>query len=249
MHRNAGAVALILALLSAPALAESRIEQIVVLPVVVTEGIDASKGPLLDDMLLTELGKRCPEQIKILGAKDVANLLGHEEQKQLLGCEDDSCLIEIGNAMGASHLFSTTAGRIGDQLVVSGTLLDVRTASALHRETLYPEGSEEAIIVAMSDLSERVSTSESWRQGTAWTRAGIDPLLWGGVGAAGAGALAAGGFGIATYLINENMAPREVGYKDRAYAGLATIIGTVVGGLALATGAAMVALSQYGEQE
>ena len=43
----------------------------------------------------------------------------------MLGCDDSSCLIEIGHALGASHIFSTSIGRIGGRIVVNGTLLDV----------------------------------------------------------------------------------------------------------------------------
>jgi len=151
---------------SAPAATE--VKQVVVLPVVVTGGIEQSEGTLVDDMMLTELSRRAESKIKIIGSKDVTAMLGHEQQKQILGCTDSACLVEIGNALGASHMISTSLGKLGARFVFNLTLLDVTSASAVHRDSLYLGSTEEELIDAVGKLTDNLVASEGWRAAAAW---------------------------------------------------------------------------------
>ncbi|MFH1810449.1 MAG: hypothetical protein ABIJ09_17040 [Pseudomonadota bacterium] len=247
MHRPPIAILVVLsgALQVTTLRAQTPITRIVVLPVVVSAGVDPAKGPLLDDMLLTALTRRTPAQIQVVGSKDVVSVLGHEEQKQLLGCSDQSCLAEIGSALGASHILSATVGRIGEKIVVSGTLLDVSNATAVHRETLYLGETEEELIEAMTTLSDKMAASPGWRAGV--TSSGTvdpqsSPLLWGGVALAGVGLLTATGLGAATAVINGNLDQRSADYKSQSLLGLGTLAGASMGGVALLAGMALVAV-------
>jgi len=247
---------------SGSAQAATEIEQIVVLPVVVTAGIAPDKGPLLDGILINEVSKRAPEKIKLLGSKDVSALLGHEQQKQMLGCDDQSCLVEIGNALGASHLLSLTMGRIGQKFIINTTLLDVASTDAVFRDTVYLGETEEELLQGVATLSDRLALAQGWQGAVIAAQrdsrsasevdsaevkdAGeISPLLWIGTGVAGVGLLAAGGFGIATFLINDHVAQnRETEDTSGAStAGLGTIIGTGLGGVAVAAGAILAGLA------
>jgi hypothetical protein len=237
---------------------------------VVTTGIEAAKGPLLDDMLLTELSKRTPRAIRLIGARDVTAVLGMESQKQLAGCTESSCLIEIGNALGASHLLSVSLGRIGKQVVLNGTLLDVKHADAVYRDTLYLGETEDALIDGVRKLATGLVASSGWRDGAAWTgevslgnaaaaaadsaskgaAAGPPWVLIGGI-TAGAGVLAAAGLGATALLLNDyvekNRTQQDVG--NAAVAGIGALVGSGVGGAAALGGCVMLAIGLFGQGE
>ena len=40
-------------------------------------------------------------------------MLSMEQQKQALGCDDDSCLAQLGGALGVPYLFSADVGALG----------------------------------------------------------------------------------------------------------------------------------------
>ena len=135
------------------------------------KSLNAAQGPLVDDMLLTELTRRSPRQIKLVGAKDVTAVIGVEQQKQLLGCSDSACLVEIGSALGASHMLNSTLGKLGSKFVLNVTLLEVSNAQALHRDSLYLEGNEDALIGGVVQLTTRLTASEGWLEGARWAAA------------------------------------------------------------------------------
>src|SRR4051812_29987801 len=52
--------------------------------------------------------------LKVITARDIATVLGLERQKQLLGCASDgnSCIGELGNALGAKGILNGSLARI-----------------------------------------------------------------------------------------------------------------------------------------
>lgn len=55
------------------------------------------------------------------------------DRQRCLGDEDLSCLVELGGALGADHLVAGGVTRLGDSFVLHLALLDILTATALHR--------------------------------------------------------------------------------------------------------------------
>jgi len=53
-------------------------------------------------------------RVEVTTAGDVAQLLGAERQKQLLGCGSESCLAELANALGTDGLLVGSITRSGD---------------------------------------------------------------------------------------------------------------------------------------
>jgi len=197
---------------SAPA-----ITQVVVLPFAIDQSIDPKVGVLLDEVFLSELGGLKPAAIKLVGSSDVTAVIGLEQQRQLAGCTDASCLIEIGNALGASHVIAPTLGKIGDQYLVGAKLLATKDANVLFRKVLYTEASEKPMLLGVRQIAGELAVSQSWAGSDriATTAApsigatsqpapeGPGALFWTGAIMAGAGALAAVGLGATALALDQ----------------------------------------------
>jgi TolB-like protein len=94
--------------------------------------VPQARADLLSEVALTEAARF--KAVEVMGQSDVAALLGHERQKELLGCkEDSSCMAEIGGAMGAAWLLVGSVGRIGQATRVDLKLIEVAKARVLDR--------------------------------------------------------------------------------------------------------------------
>lgn len=65
------------------------------------------------------------EGLEVTTSAQVAAVLGLERQKQLLGCADTGCVVELANALGVDAILQGTVARLG-----TVTQLDVRLVSA-----------------------------------------------------------------------------------------------------------------------
>jgi TolB-like protein len=127
-------MALLMLMLSAPALASERVRVVVL-------GFDGSTealrrlGASVAEQVLTELGRA--EQIEAMGASDVQTLLGLERQKSMLGCADSSktCLTEISAALGAPWLLTGSLASYG-----KATRLDVKLIRARDGKAVFRDG-------------------------------------------------------------------------------------------------------------
>lgn len=60
--------------------------------------------------------------LEVITRTDLRNLMGLETEKQLMGCESDSCLAEISDALGADLVYFIGVEQLGESIVVSSTL-------------------------------------------------------------------------------------------------------------------------------
>lgn len=64
----------------------------------------------------------------VMGMDEVRALLEQEAQKQLAGCDGESCMSELADALGAELVVSARIAQIGDQVAVSFRRFDNRDA-------------------------------------------------------------------------------------------------------------------------
>ncbi|MFT7578893.1 MAG: TolB-like protein, partial [Myxococcota bacterium] len=110
-----------------------------------THGVDPALGKNLTELLTLEL--KTFKGMGVVSRSEIQTLLQLETQKQLLGCEDSGCLVEIGGALGVDYLVSGSVGRLGDAYVITLKLMDVHEAHVVNRvsESLRSEASELAL--------------------------------------------------------------------------------------------------------
>lgn len=80
--------------------------------------------------LLTERVKTADASFKIYSQADLERVVSEERQKQLVGCADESCLIELSDALGARYIISGRVDRFGDRYVLIANIYDKNEAKA-----------------------------------------------------------------------------------------------------------------------
>lgn len=108
---------------------------------------DADSAALLTEMVTAALGKE--QKLDVLASADVRRQLEVESSKQVLGCaEEQSCLAEIANAMGARYVVYGKLGMLDDVVVLTLHLFDSEKAQAAGRVVVKDKG--------LSALSDKV---------------------------------------------------------------------------------------------
>jgi hypothetical protein len=125
---------------------------VAVLDLEVIEGVSAGVGKMLNQVMMQRLNasKRFSS---LLGMGDIREMLDMESQKAALGCEQESCLAEIGGALGVPLLVVPSLGKLADVYLLTLKINDVESAKVsvrLSRE-LNGEGELLEAMKAMVD--------------------------------------------------------------------------------------------------
>lgn len=104
--------------------------------------------PVVTEVLTTEVA-RSGVFDEVLAGRDIQQMLTFEEKKQMLGCDDESCLAEIGGALGVDRLIVPQVARVSDAWIVTLKQIHIRGASTEHRVYERFIGDESALIEGM----------------------------------------------------------------------------------------------------
>ena len=116
---------------------------VVVLDVRDTSGNQGALARQLTAIVVSEVGRA--GNVDVVSNADVMQQLSLEKQRKLLGCNDEGCLTEIGNALGADYLVATSLGRIGTRWRVDLRLVHTSTARAVASVGDFVSGTEDAL--------------------------------------------------------------------------------------------------------
>ncbi|MEL6547673.1 MAG: hypothetical protein AAFQ82_23820, partial [Myxococcota bacterium] len=72
-------------------------------------------------------------RFKGVGMRDLEALLNAEQQRDLLGCDDVSCIAEIAGAMNTDYLLRSTVGRVAGEHAVHLSLIDQKSTDVVSR--------------------------------------------------------------------------------------------------------------------
>lgn len=98
--------------------------QLFVAGVKAERGVDAGLARVIGDLLLDECSKT--SRYRVVGGSDIEAMLTAEQQKQIAGCTDTSCVAEILGAMGAEHVMAATLGRIGSSYFIALKIVNTK---------------------------------------------------------------------------------------------------------------------------
>ena len=128
MHAVIAAVAVLLA-------ADGEKPKLLVLDVQAVGGADAALAQAITQAVISEAENK--GFYTVLSSRDLANLVGIDRQKQLMGsCEDSSsCMTELGGALNARYVLAGNVSRFGDALQLNLQLFDNKKAQVVHRAT------------------------------------------------------------------------------------------------------------------
>lgn len=114
------------------------------------------KVPLLTPVIVAELAKH-PE-LQVISSQEIASALGLARQRQLLGCAEDSCLAEIGGALGVDYLVSSSLGRIGTRYRLDLRLVRASNAGIVASAGDFISGNDDALADATVRLSDLLAS-------------------------------------------------------------------------------------------
>lgn len=97
----------------------------------------------------------------VIGSSDITSMLSlQEERVKLTGCMDDSCLAEIGGALGVQLMVTSRVGAVGDQYVVSLNLLNVHKAKVVGRTSEMVPRDDSKLIAALTEAVKKVTSGD-----------------------------------------------------------------------------------------
>ena len=136
---------LLIALITGPALAEEA-EQIsvAVLEFSTKGGITQKQMDALGDMLVSEI--RGLGKYSVIGATDIRATLQLEERRRILGCDDESCIAEVGGALGVHWIVVGNIGLFGKTYLMNLKLLDARQVKLLSAVSRKVKGAQDELV-------------------------------------------------------------------------------------------------------
>ncbi|MBI5493768.1 MAG: PEGA domain-containing protein [Deltaproteobacteria bacterium] len=125
-------------------------------------GVDVAQS--LTQVLSAEL-KRAPGA-SVISRDDIQALLQLQADKLQLGCDDASCLAEIGGALGVEKLVAGNIGRLAGSHIVTLRLISVAGTRVENRVTEAFSGPEDQLIRAVRHAGRRLLGLEGQLPGT-----------------------------------------------------------------------------------
>ena len=111
---------------------EERDTRLAVMDLRLAKGIDPSVGGLLNETIISKLDATGQFQ-SIISGSDMRDMIDLETQKMALGCDQDSCLAELGGALGVPYMLVSNLGRFGQQYILNIKFVAVEEAKVLGR--------------------------------------------------------------------------------------------------------------------
>jgi hypothetical protein len=130
----------------------------------VASGVAEQVAQNLTQILSVEI-KRV-QGASVISRDDIQAMLQLEGDKSRLGCDDASCLAEIGGALGVEKLVVGTVGRLADSYVISLRLVAVKAVKVDNRISESFSGPEDQLIRAVRHAGRRLLGLEVRETGT-----------------------------------------------------------------------------------
>lgn len=144
----------LLVLVASVSVAEAAPQRIAVLEVMVEGGADPSMKGQLTARIADIVGRR--EGVEVIAPDDIRAVLEKEAERQLLGCDEESCLAEIGGALGADVLIKGRVSKLQDGYGVSLSAVDATNAAPLGHASETWRGESIGLMELMVPMVDRV---------------------------------------------------------------------------------------------
>jgi TolB-like protein len=129
-----------------PLVLAAALAKIAVLNLTAT-GVEPTLTDNLSEVLINEVSAL--GRYQVIGKSDISAMLGFEAQKQLLSCEQDACVAEIGGALGVEKVVVGNVGKLDDVYLLNLKLIDMTSAQVQARASEEVEGKSKELIAAI----------------------------------------------------------------------------------------------------
>jgi len=119
-------------------------------------GVTQKQMDALSDMLANEI--RQLGDYRVIGKSDISSVLRLEEQKRLVGCTDESCIAEIGGALGVRWVVVGNISKFGQAFLLNLKLIDVERIQVAAGFSEKIKGGEEDLIDALPNAVKDIFT-------------------------------------------------------------------------------------------
>ncbi len=117
-------------------------------------GVERTLAENMLDMVTVELKQF--EGFQTISRQEIQTMLNFEEAKQGMGCDDDSCFAEIGNALGVQYLVTGTIGQLDETYMLTMKVIDIRKGKVIGREHENFVGPAEGLLPAVRFVVRRL---------------------------------------------------------------------------------------------
>jgi hypothetical protein len=149
--RVSSAFALALAVLIWTELVGAQTQRAIAVLDLKSRGLDSSVAENITDMVVKEVDRI--GLFRIISMDEIRRMLEHEHDKRLLGCDDVTCLSEIGGALGVDLLMAGGVGKLGEIFIVNLKLIDVKRVRVISREERTVAGRVEYLMTISREAS------------------------------------------------------------------------------------------------
>jgi len=111
-------------------------------------GVSQKQMDALGDLLANEI--RAMGKYRVIGKSDIRTALDIETQKNLVGCNDESCIAEIGGALGVRWVIVGNISKFGEKFLLNLKIMDAEKIRVVKGVSKKVEGGEGALIDALS---------------------------------------------------------------------------------------------------
>ncbi|MBW2704397.1 MAG: hypothetical protein JRF33_26565 [Deltaproteobacteria bacterium] len=110
-------------------------------------GVTQEQMDALGDMVANQI--RGMGDYEVIGKSDIRAALQLGQQKQMLGCDSDNCMADIGGALGVHWMVMGNLSLFGKTYLLNLTLLDVERVKAVQGLSKTFKGGEDALLEVM----------------------------------------------------------------------------------------------------
>ncbi len=79
------------------------------------------------------------KEFEVISSEDMRRLIENESDKQSMGCNDETCLVELANAMGAQLIVHGSIAKLDSLHVVNLSLFDAKAGKSVQRESIQAQ--------------------------------------------------------------------------------------------------------------
>lgn len=182
-----------------------------VLDLAAGEGVTVERAASLSEVVVGEVGQSL-RGCSVVSRSELRALVSFETERQLSGCDSESCLAEVGEALGVDRLVIGTVARVDTRTLVALRLVDMRDLRVVRRVTDSFEGPAGDALTWVAWLARRLVLDDESAAGprpvadrpvvVERRMSVLRTLAWTGVGVGGGLAVTSAGLGVATWALS-----------------------------------------------
>ena len=107
------------------------------------DNVPESTARIVRDEIAVDMGH--DERLDVLSTEDLRRVVSVEAEKKAFGCDDQSCLAEMGQALGARYIVHGSVALLGTTTIIHLNLFDTDASRSIARETAEAKNADDLL--------------------------------------------------------------------------------------------------------